>query len=107
MPADAATVERSPERVPSYAGRYADLGQAYTFAQSDEGLELTIVLIEQPGAWVSALHPPPTPHAAVAFLAEDMEVCNRLRLPFVRDAEGRVGWVASGLRLLPRVEVDD
>jgi CubicO group peptidase (beta-lactamase class C family) len=106
LPSDAPTVDLPLEQVAGYAGRYADLGQAYTFAQTDARLELTIETIEQPGAWVSALNPPPTPPAAVAFLAEDMAVANRQRLPFVRDAEGRVGWVGSGLRLLPRVDAE-
>jgi hypothetical protein len=102
-PADAPTVELPPEQVASYAGRYADPGQAMTFARTDEGLELTVELIDQPGAWLAAINPPPPQPAAVAFLAEDMAEVNRSRLPFVRDAEGRVGWVSSGLRLLPRV----
>jgi hypothetical protein len=42
----------------------------------------------------------------VAFLAKDMALANRLRLPFIRDPEGRVGWVAVSLRLLPRVDAD-
>jgi hypothetical protein len=32
----------------------------------------------------------------------DMGVSNGARLPFVRDAEGRIGWVSLGLRLVPR-----
>ena len=38
------------------------------------------------------------------FLAEDMAVVNGSRVPFVRDAEGRVQWVSAGLRLVPRVD---
>ena len=104
-PADAPTLTLPADEAAAYAGRYADPGQAWTFSQTDEGLELTIDLIEQPGAWAAAINPPPPLPAAVAFLAEDMAVANRGRLPFVRDAEGRVGWVASGLRLLPRADV--
>jgi CubicO group peptidase (beta-lactamase class C family) len=104
--ADAPTVDLLPAQVADYASRYADLGQALTFAQTDQGLELTIELIEQPGGWLAAINAPPPPPAAVAFLAEDMAVANGQRLPFVRDAEGRVGWVATGLRLLPRVDGD-
>jgi hypothetical protein len=33
-----------------------------------------------------------------------MAVVNGARLPFVRDADGRVQWVASGLRLIPRAD---
>ena len=106
VPADAPTVDLPPAQVAEYAGRYADLGQALTFAQTGEGLEVTIELIEQPGAWLPALQPPPPPPAPVAFLAGDMAVAGGARLPFVRDAEGHVGWVSSGLRLLPRVDAD-
>ncbi len=104
LAADAPTVDLPPEQVAEYAGRYADLGQAFTFAQTDKGLELTIELTEQPGAWLPAIFPPLPPPAPVAFLAADVAVANRQRLPFVRDPDGRVGWVATGLRLLPRVE---
>jgi hypothetical protein len=65
---------------------------------------LTIEKITEPGAWLPTIASPPAPPAAVSFLATDMALANGLRLPFVRDAEGRVGWVAVGTRLLPRVE---
>jgi len=106
VPADAPTVTLPAEEVAAYAGRYADPGQVLTFAQTDEGLELTIELIEQPGAWLPSFQPPPPPPAAVAFLGEDMAVANGARLPFVRDAAGRVQWVSSGLRLVPRVAAE-
>lgn len=104
-PADAPTVDLSPEQLAAYAGRYADLGQALTFTQKDAGLELTIEPIDQPGAWPStmAIDAPAPPPVPVAFLAEDMAVAGGGRVPFVRDAEGRVQWVSAGLRLLPRV----
>lgn len=105
-PADAPTVDLPPEQVAAYAGRYADPGQAMSFAQTDAGLELTVELIEQPGAWAAAINPPPPPPAAVAFLAEDMAVANGSRLPFIRDPEGGVQWVSSGLRLVPRIDAD-
>jgi CubicO group peptidase (beta-lactamase class C family) len=105
-PADAPTVDLPPEQVAAYAGRYADPGQSLTFAQVDEGLEVTIEMIEQPLAWQAAINPPPSPPAAVTFLAKDMAVAGGQRIPFVRDADGRVGWVSSGLRLLPRVDAE-
>ena len=37
-------------------------------------------------------------------LEKDVAVANRSRLPFVRDADGHVQWVSSGLRLIPRSE---
>ncbi len=101
---DAATC--APEQLAEYAGTYADPGQSYTLTQTDAGLELTIALIDQPGAWsqAQAINAPLPPTAAVAFLDTDMAVAGPQRLPFVRNAGGRVAWISSGLRLLPRVE---
>jgi hypothetical protein len=101
-PADAPTVTLPADELAAYAGRYADLGQALSFAQTDEGLELSVEMIDQPGMWLPAISPPSPPPAAVAFLAEDKAVANGGLMPFVRDADGRVGWVGLGLRLLPR-----
>ena len=42
--------------------------------------------------------------AKAKAMARDMAMANGARLPFVRDADDRVGWVSSGLRLVPRVE---
>src|SRR5215204_2115094 len=57
---------------------------------------------EVPGP--GGVHGAARPAAAVAFLAEDTAVVNGSRVPFVRDAEGRVQWVSAGLRLVPRVD---
>lgn len=103
---DAPTVNLPPEQVAEYAGRYADPGQVMTLVQADDGLELSIELLTQPDAWLPAINAPLPPTAPVAFLEEDVAVANQLRLPFVRDSEGRVGWVSSGLRLVPRVDED-
>jgi len=103
-PADAPTVTLSAEELAAYAGRYADPGVVITLAEKGEGLEGSTQMIEQPGSWQPVLRPPAAPPALVAFLAKDMGVSHGARLPFVRDAEGRVGWVSSGLRLVPRVE---
>ena len=105
-PPDAPTVTLPADEVAAYAGRYADPGQVLTFAMKSEGLELTVEQIDQPGSWQPAILPPTAPPVPVAFLAEDMAVVNGVRLPFVRDPDGRVGWVASGLRLVPRVDAD-
>lgn len=87
---DTPTVDLPPAQVDEYAGRYADLGQALTFAPTDEGLELTSETIEEPGGLLPGIMPPPAPPAPVAFLDTDMAVAGQGRLPFVRDADGRV-----------------
>ncbi|MCB1292602.1 serine hydrolase domain-containing protein [Mycolicibacterium sp.] len=86
----------------SYAGRYADPGRIETFRVSASGMQRSLELIELQGAWQPALAPPPPEPAAVRFLARDLAVTDGLRLPFVRDPDGRVGWVADSLRLRPR-----
>ena len=77
-----------------------------TFTTTGEGLEGSTEVLDQPGAWQPTIQPPPAPPAAVAFLAQDMGVANGQRVPFIRDAAGRVGWISSGLRLVPRVDTD-
>jgi hypothetical protein len=102
--AAAPTVTLTANEAAAYAGRYADPGQVITFAEPGEELEVTVAQIDQPGSWRPAIRPSAPPPAPVAFLAEDTAVAGGARLPFVRDAAGRVGWVAYGLRLIPRVD---
>jgi hypothetical protein len=103
-PPDAATITLPANQVAEYAGRYADPGQALTVTVEGTGPELSIEHIDQPGAYVDTIRPPTAPPVPVAFLAKDMADVNGARVSFVRDQEGRVQWVAVGLRLMPRVE---
>ncbi len=105
-PSDAPTMTLTADEVAAYAGRYADPGLVITLAEKGEGLEGSTEMIEQPGVGQPAIRPPTAPPVPVAFLAKDMGVSNGQRLPFVRDAEGRVEWVAVGLRLVPRVDAE-
>jgi hypothetical protein len=47
-----------------------------------------------------SLVPPAFP---VTFVADDLAALGQGRLPFIRDADGQIGWIALGLRLIPRV----
>jgi CubicO group peptidase (beta-lactamase class C family) len=105
-PAGAPTVTLSADDLTAYAGRYADPGEVLTFTRSGEGLTVTGELLIQPGSWQPAIQPPPAPAAPVTFLAKDMALANGARVPFVRDASGRVQWVSFGLRLVPRLAGD-
>ena len=105
-PADAPTVTLPADEVAAYAGRYADPGQVITLAVKGDGLEGSTELLDQPGVEQPSIQPPSAPPAPVTFLARDMAVVNGSRLPFVRDSEGRVQWVSSGLRLVPRVDAE-
>ncbi len=103
-PADAASVEVPPDELAAYVGRFADPGQAVTLSATDDGLQVLIETIEQPGAYIPDLTPAPLPEIPVSFLAEDMATIGPSRLPFVRDEDGTVQWVSLGLRLIPRAD---
>jgi hypothetical protein len=105
-PAGAPTVTLSADDLTAYAGRYADPDEVLTFARSGDGLTVTKEQLIQPGSWQPAIQPPPAPAAPVTFLAKDMALANGARVPFVRDASGRVQWVSSGARLVPRLASD-
>jgi CubicO group peptidase (beta-lactamase class C family) len=105
-PPDAPTASLPGDELAAYAGRYADPGQVLSVAAQGEGLEVSVEPLNQPGVLQPAIIPPVAPSAPVTFLERDMAVVNGGRLPFVRDAAGRVQWVSSGLRLVPRVEAD-
>ncbi len=100
--ADAPTVELTDADLDEYAGRFADPGQALTLASTGSGLEVTIETIDQPGAFAATLNPAPPPPLPVTFLARDRAVMAGTRLPFIRNEDRRIGWVSTGLRLLPR-----
>jgi hypothetical protein len=105
-PVEAPVMTLTADDLAEYAGRYADPSQILTITAKAEGLEGSTEFLNQPGAWQPAIWPPTAPPAPVTFLAKDLGVSNGARLPFVRDAEGRVGWVSAGLRLVPRVDAD-
>ena len=58
--------------------------------------------LDQKNSWRGAIGPSPPSPTSIAFLGKDMAQSNGTRVPFVRDDAGRVGWVGSGLRLIPR-----
>ena len=81
----------------------ADPATVMMFALSDGELEVTVERREKEKSWEPAIAPPPPPPINVAFLGRDMGQSKRARLPFVREDDGRVGWVESGFRLVPRI----
>ena len=91
------------EQLRVYAGRYADPGMSETFRMAGPGLERSIELTPEPGSWQPALVAQPPEPGPVDFLERDIAVSGGMRLPFVRNRDGGVGWVADGLRLRPRV----
>lgn len=102
-PADAPDFTVPRGELSAYAGSYADPGKVTTLRVSGSGLESTAELTPPPGSWQPALSPPPAPGPTpVTFLAPDSAAAGGMRLPFVRDGEGAVGWIGEGLRLRPR-----
>jgi CubicO group peptidase (beta-lactamase class C family) len=100
------TVSLPAEQLAEYAGRYATPVQAFDFTPTESGLEVTQVQFTLPDQWQPDIPAPAEtgdpPSEAVTFAAPDEALALGLRLPFVRDASGRVGWVGVGLRLQPR-----
>ncbi len=102
VPPDAPTVELPSGDQRSYQGRYADPGATETFRPAGSALERTVELTPEPGSWQPAIAPPPPEPERVGFLEPDIGVAAGMRLPFVRNTSGEVGWVADGLRLRPK-----
>jgi len=91
------------ERLRAYAGRYADPAVTEDFQIAGPGLERTVEPTPEPGAWQPGIMMPPPEPAPVRFLDRDIGVSGGMRLPFVRNRDGAVGWVADRMRLRPRV----
>lgn len=102
-PADVETIDLPAAALAAYVGRYVDPGQVTIFRVAGGTLEKTANMTPAPGAWRPAFATPPAPPAAVGFCAPDVAVAGGMRIPFVRNAAGEVGWMAEGLRLRPRV----
>lgn len=103
VPADAATAKLPRSQLNEYAGRYADPGVTDDFRVDGVGLQRSSTLTPAPGSWQADI-PPPAPDGpeSVTFLDKDLGVAAGMRMPFVRNGEGKIGWVAEGLRLRPR-----
>ncbi len=103
--ADTPTVTLTPEALASYAGTYVDPGETDTVTATADGLQIAVEQTPEPGTFNPAIQPVaplPTQSAPLSFLAPDLALVGQGKVPFVRDASGRVGWLGSGLRLRPR-----
>ena len=102
-PRDVSTVPLSAAEMAEYAGLYGDPARVITIESSDDGMQTTVRRLEQENSWEPAIAPPLPPPTTITFLETDMAQSRGARLPFVRDDAGRVGWVESGFRLVPRI----
>lgn len=102
-PEEKPTIAMAPHEMAEYAGRFADPGTSIEVVLGADGLTIATRPRQQPHTYQPAVVPPaadsPTP---VAFHTADVGVLGRVRVPFVRDDAGDVGWVSSGFRLVPR-----
>jgi CubicO group peptidase (beta-lactamase class C family) len=102
--ADAPTVTLTPDALASYAGRYVDPGQTDTVMTTTDGLEITSEQTPEPGTFSPAIQPvapDPPAWAPLSFLAADLALAGQRKVPFVRDANGKVGWIGP-ISLRPR-----
>lgn len=102
-PRDAKPVTLSAEESAEYAGLYGDPARVIAFESAADGMRMKVLRREQENSWEPAVGPPPPPPTTITFLDRDMAQSRGARLPFVRDDAGRVGWVESGFRLVPRI----
>ena len=103
---------RAPEGVPAepmssgqltaYAGRYADPGQATTLELTESGLQRSVEVTPVSGSWEPTVVAPPPGPTPVTFLGPDSAVAGGMRMPFLRNESGDIGWLSDGLRLRPR-----
>jgi CubicO group peptidase (beta-lactamase class C family) len=104
-PADAQPLQVTADELGEYAGQYANPDTSLTVTVKDAALEFAATPTPSPGSWQPVLMPPAAQPAALALVAPDVAgIPGGPKIPFQRDADGRVGWVASGLRLIPRVD---
>ncbi|HYO04516.1 MAG TPA: hypothetical protein VET27_22645 [Mycobacterium sp.] len=102
VPKDAPRITLPAAALADYAGRYSNPGAEQTLVAVDDTLTVATVQTMQPNTFQLVVGPPPGPTAPIDFLAKDEGVVGGARVPFIRDDTGRVQWVASGFRLIPR-----
>lgn len=106
-PAGAKRVALPAAEVAEYGGRFADPGTISNFTVRDDELTVFSESLDVPNSMRPAVGPPPMREpAALQFLARDEAVIGETRFPFVRNDSGTIGWVSSGLRLIPRSHAD-
>lgn len=88
-----------------YAGHYANMDSSVDVTVDGETLYFASDSTPGPDSWQPVLPAPVAQPAQLSLVAPDTAgIPGGARIPFVRDADGRVGWVSTGLRLMPRIE---
>lgn len=104
-PADAVPLEVAPTDLAAYAGVYANPDTSVTVTVDGEALRFASASTPGPNTWQPVLPAPVAQPGNLSLVAPDTAgTPGGPRVPFVRDADGQIRWISSGLRLLPRVE---
>lgn len=104
-PADASPLDVAEAELEEYAGRYANLDTTVEVTLQDDGLHVSSATSADPEVWQPVLPAPTAQPAQFALVEPDIAgIPGGPKLPFVRDADGRVGWLSAGLRLIPRAD---
>jgi CubicO group peptidase (beta-lactamase class C family) len=104
-PAGTEPLAATPDDLADYAGHYATPDASLEVTVDGEALRFVSASTPGPNAWQPVIPLPVAEPAQLALVAPDIAgLPGGPRIPFVRDADGNVGWVNSGLRLIPRVE---
>lgn len=103
--ADAVPLEATAAELDEYAGRYANRDTSVEVIVDGDALHFASASTPDPNVWQPVLPSPIAQPADLSLLAPDIAgIPGGPKIPFVRDADGRVRWVSVGLRLLPRVD---
>jgi CubicO group peptidase (beta-lactamase class C family) len=97
------TITLTTERLGEYVGRYSQPTMNIDIRLDGDRLLLSLEQIDHPGdVQLSSETPPPAVDVPLSFVDEDVAQLGPSLLPFVRRPDGRVGWLAVSLRLIPR-----
>jgi CubicO group peptidase (beta-lactamase class C family) len=102
LPAGTPTIAAPPD-LAQYAGRYSTPDGTYVVRVANGGLLFSGELTIPPDQMMSSILPPPVRDAPLPFIAPDLALLGQSPLAFVRKPNGEIGWIALGLRLVPRV----
>lgn len=103
MPEDAVPVEATAEELSPYAGHYENPASSITVVAKDNALGFSAVNTPIPNSWQPVLPAPAAQPGDLQLFGPDLAgIPGGPKVPFVRDADGDVAWVSSGLRLIPR-----
>jgi hypothetical protein len=103
---DVTPVTLPPETLAEYAGRYESPYVAHDVRVENDELIVSVEVLSLPELAPPDTRIPPPQETPVPFIREDLAVVGGGVTPFVRRPNGDVGWLATGLRLYPKVGME-